>query len=213
MRLIATILTVAFFMVSFGNAQEMNLPLEKINKVALEALSTFGKLINKDNYKDMGFSSVDEVSKAKLGEPIQVFMVQLDRLKKYQPGSDPVTLLSGGDRAIFPVMVKDQVRSSIVVEKVGEEWKATNFGGPTLVKMLSQARKNNVLSYEMPANSFYAVQVPALSLYYVGHMKDDVMMLTPLLDAPGVETGVPTSAKSVFELILPDAKEHDDLPR
>ena len=84
MRLIATILTVAFFMVSFGNAQEMNLPLDKINKVALEALNTFGKLINKDNYKDMGFSSVDEVSKAKLGEPIQVFMVQLDRLKKYQ---------------------------------------------------------------------------------------------------------------------------------
>ena len=50
MRYITVILTIAFFMVSQLNAQEA-IPLDRIDKVASEALGTFHKIINEQNYQ------------------------------------------------------------------------------------------------------------------------------------------------------------------
>lgn len=215
MRTLITLLATVFIMFSQANAQEKPLPLEEIQKVASEALVTFNELVTKENYTVMGFESLSEVGAASLGEHLRVFMVRLDQLQKYQPGSDPNKILSGGDLVIYPVTVEEQVRSSIVVEKVKERWNATSFGGSNQVKMLTKVRKADSDSTELPISSYFVVQVPSLNLYFIAHQADEVLMLTPLLDDPsyGFEAGFTMPADKVFEAILPAAKRHDGLPR
>ena len=72
----------------------------------------------------MGFESPGEVHEAKLGRPFQNFRVRLDQLQKYQQGSDPNKLLSGGNQFVYPILVKGQVRSSITVGEIKGIWKA-----------------------------------------------------------------------------------------
>src|SRR4249920_1258685 len=68
---------------------------------AAQSLQTFGKLITKDNYKELGFDSVEEVVEARLGAPLAIFFVRLDRLREYQPGSDPNTLLADSAQVYY----------------------------------------------------------------------------------------------------------------
>ncbi|KAB2833310.1 MAG: hypothetical protein F9K48_08705 [Candidatus Brocadia sp.] len=212
MRLLMALFLPWLVMVAQANAQSDN---KESQKVASESIMTLRKLVNERNYKAMGFESPDEVSAVALGEPIRVFIVRLDHLREYQPGGDPNKLLIDGDKIIYPFTVKEQVRSSVVVEKVNETWNATNFGGPNLIKILANIRKNNSDSTGIPLSSYIAVQVPALNLYFLGNRTDNELMLTPLLDDPSFEfkAGRTVPAKDVFSAILPSAKEHNGLPR
>lgn len=212
MRLFMVPLLTLIVMIAQVNAQSEN---KEPQTVASESIVTLRKLVNEQNYKAMGFESLDEVSAVALGEPIRVFLVRLDQLREYQPGSDPGKLLTDVDKIIYPFTVKEQVRSSVVVEKVQGTWSATNFGGPQLIKILANIRKNASESAGIPISSFIAVHVPALNLYFVGHRTDNELMLTPLLDDPGFEfkAGRTMPANDVFSAILPSAREHNGLPR
>lgn len=215
MRLFVIALAIAFMMFSQSNAQVKPLPSEKIQKVASTALATFSELVTKENYKTMGFDSLNEVRTASPGDPLRVFMVRLDQLQEYQPGSDPNKILSGGDRVIYPIEIGGQVRSSFVVAKVEERWEATNFGGANLIKMLTRARKAGADSTGLPISSYFVVRVPALNLYFIAHRADEVLMLSPMYDdrGYGFKVGVTLKAEEVFKAILPAAKGHDGLPR
>lgn len=214
MRILITTLAIALMMIWQANAQQKPLPLETIQEVASEGLAAFSKLVTKENYQAMGFESPGDTRAASLGAPMRVFLVRLDELQRYQPGKDPNKLLSGGDRVIYPVTVKEKVRSSVVVEKVKGRWEATSFGSSNLVKMLTKVRKDSSGSTRLPISSYFVVEVPALNLYFAAHRTDEVLMLTPLLDDPsyGFKAGVTMSADKVFEAILPAARKHEGLP-
>ncbi|GAG68241.1 unnamed protein product, partial [marine sediment metagenome] len=96
-------------------------------------------------------------------------MVRLDKLQKYEPQSDPNKILDTVYQVIYPVKVEKNVRSSIVVEKMKEQWEATSFGGPNLIKMLTKVRKDNSDSTKLPISSYFVVQVPALNLNFIAH--------------------------------------------
>jgi len=215
MRFIVTLVAAAFVLISQANSQQLRLIDEEAQKAASGALATFGQLVTEDNYRAMGFDSLGEVGVARLAEPLRVFMVRLDHLQKYEPGSDPNKMLSGGDQVIYPVTVGEQVRSSITVHKVERTWKAFDFGSPTLVKMLAKVRKYSADSTKLAISSYFVVRVPALNLYFIGHRADGVLMLTPLVDHPGYrfKARVTMPADRVFAALLPAAKGHDGLPR
>lgn len=216
MRVFITLLAVVCLMMSQATAQKYRLPLKEIQKVASESLATFSKLVKKQkNYREMGFTSPDEVRIATLGEPMRVFMVRLDQLRNYQPGSDPNRLLSGGDHVIYPVEVEGHVRSSVIIGKTKGQWKAVSFGSPNLVKMLSTVRKENSDAAGLPTFSYFVVHVPALNLYFIAHRINEVLLFTPLLDDPRYKfkAGATMLADRTFEAILPAAKAHDGLPR
>lgn len=212
-RLIIIVATI-LVMISHANAQERQLPFEEIQRVASGALSTLNELVTTENYGVMGFESPAEVRAVKLGEPLRVFMVRLDELQEYQPGSDPSGLLGAGDRVIYPVMFEEQARSSIGVGKVGERWVVTDFGSPVLLKMLTKVRKASSDATGLPISSYFVVQVPALNLYFVAHRASEGLMLTPLVDDPsyGFEAGITMPAEEVFTAILPAARAHEGLP-
>jgi hypothetical protein len=173
-------------------------------QAAEEALKTLEELVTQENYEAMGFTSPDEVSKAQLGAPMTVYRVQLDQLREYAPGeTEPEALLVDVSRALYPVTVDGEVRSSVAVEGPEGEWRGTDFGAPSLIKALSQYRQSE---------SDFVVHVGFVGLYFVGLQNEEGLLLTPLLDDPdlGFVAGEPLPADEVFRALLPIAQEYED---
>lgn len=208
------VIIITAILVSFQASGQEMIPLKNIQPIASNSLLTFQKLVTKQNYRIMGFEKFGEVKDAYLGDPIQVFMVRLDKLQEYEPGDDPLKLLSNCESIIYPLLVNDQVRSSIEIEKINETWKPSQFGGENLAKMLTKTRTQISGSTKIDITLFFAVLVPALNLHFIAHKTNNLMMLTPVIENQGFDfkSGIPISADKVFEIILPAAKAHDGLP-
>ena len=180
-------------------------PAPNPQAAAEQALATFGQIVTPENYQALGFQTPDEVKNAQLGQPLAVLRVPLDQLQSFSRGNNPETLLVDPNRVIYPVTVKDQVRSSIAVEGTDQQWTATDFGSPKLITMLTQFRQES---------SDFIVQIPAFSLYFIAHRSDNVLLLTPIVDDTrfGFKSGETLTATATFEAILPFAKNYNGLP-
>jgi len=182
---------------------------------ANQSLLQLHKLTTEQHYKVLGFASREEVASATLGEPITVYMVQLDQLQKYKAGNDPNLLLKATNETIFPVIAKGIVRSSIVTVKGKEGWEAKKYGGSNSVKLLAKVRKDISDSTRSPVSSFFSVKVPALNLVFIARRAENVLLLTPVFDDPsmGLKSGSTIPATEVFSKLASFAREHDGSPR
>lgn len=168
-------------------------------------IAVLRQLVTDQNYREMGFDSLDEVGRAETGEPWSMFNIGLDQLKKYQPNTDVNALLAPSADTIFPVTVNGQIKSSITVTRAEGGYKASGFGNAPIVKELAK--------YRQAAGSF-VVRVPALSSYYVGARVDGRLMLTPIIndDRLKLQTGVAVPAERVVEQLVPIANTYNGQP-
>ncbi len=176
---------------------------------AVRALDTFRKLVNEQNYRAMGFDSVSEVRSATIGQPLVEFYVRLDKLREYRPGGNPVSLLDGGDKVIYPVLVGQQVRSSIVLARDSSGWAAASYGGPNATKLLYRTKA------AVGGGQYFAVNVLALGLHFLGTRQQGNLVLAPLLDDQQGrwKAGAILPADRVFGPLVEDAKAYNGLPR
>lgn len=181
---------------------------------ATRALDPLRKLVTADNARDMGFDSPAEAADAALGNPIRVQMVRLDALQQYQPSTDPGSLLTEANRVIYPVAVRGQVKSSVIVEGSAGQWRATSFGGPHLVRQMARFRDEVSERLKPAADSLTVVHVAALNLYFLGYRVEGRLMLTPLENHPNyrLEAGSSLPAEQVFATLAPIAKSYNGLP-
>jgi hypothetical protein len=168
-------------------------------------IAVLQKLVTDQNYREMGFDSRDDVSRAGIGEPWSMFNIGLDQLKRYQPNADVNALLAPSADTIFPVTVNGQVKSSITVTKGEGGYKASSFGNAPVVKELSKHRQS--------AGSF-VVRVPALNMYYVGSRVEGRLMLTPIIDDTRLkfQAGVAVPAEQLLEQLARIANDYNGLP-
>jgi hypothetical protein len=177
-------------------------------QAASQGLETLRKLVNADNYRSMGFESLDEVRSASLGDPLHIYRVRLDQLREYEPGGDPEKLLSDIGQDLYPVSVAGAVRSSVLIEKKGGQWSAVSFGGANLVKVLGQRLADNSTTSKVAAASYFEVHVAALNMYFLGYRQESRLMLVPLIDDAKLKftAGMPVPAAEVFAALVPAAK-------
>lgn len=177
---------------------------------ANQSLATFRKLVNAQNFKELGFESADEVANAALGQPIRTSMVKLDQLKAYKAGDDPNRLLSDLNKVYYPVTVQNNVRSAITVEEANGKWKATGFGPANLAKQIARAK---TVAGAAEADAIL-VHVAPFNLYFTGHRADGRLMLTPVSDYPSfnLKAGASLSADEVFRSLVPFAQQYNGLP-
>lgn len=213
MRIIATIL-VFIIMLQAQLSVQKHVSI-MIQKQAPESLITFKKLVKiQNNYREMGFRSADELDRMKLGQPLQVFMVHLDKLKEYQHDSDPDKMLQNINHFIYPVQVDNEVRSSLTITERESKPFIVSFGKSKLVQSLTKFRNKSAEANSLPQTSFFAVQIPALNLYFIGYSIENKLMLTPILDDHRFkfEAGVSEPADAIFNLLVPTAKRIGDFP-
>ena len=180
---------------------------------ATASLAVFRKLVNNQNYRDLGFESAEEVGSATLGTPIPVAFVRLDQLREYAEGTDLNNILSQSNTMNFPVMVRDQVRSSVVVEQVSGKWKMGALGNGALAKQVAALRPGQAASGGSTQQAL--VHFGALGIYFLGERTDNKWMLKPLSDDPDRDfaAGKAVPAEEVFRRLAPIAKAlNDDAP-
>lgn len=211
-------LVIVFLLATFvcANAQTAQQAfIKETQATASQALGNLRELATKEQYKDLGFDSPDEAARATLGEPLSVFMVTLEDLRRYEPGQPASNLLKPLERVIYPVAVNDQAKSSIVIEKTAEGWKPTTFGSPNLIKLLTDTRRKISADNSVTGDGQFVVQVPALNAYFLGYQADGKLMLASVIDDADLKlsAGRAVVAEEVFASLGPAAKAHDDSPR
>ncbi|MCU1268647.1 MAG: putative secreted protein [Acidobacteria bacterium] len=178
---------------------------------ANQSLATFRKLVNAQNYKELGFESPEEVANAALGAPLRTSMVKLEQLKAYKAGDDANRLLSEIDQVYYPVIVQNQVRSAISVEQSNGKWRATGFGPANFAKQIDRARKAGNAA---PDAQQILVHVAPFNLYFVGRRVENKLMLTPAGDYQSfnLKAGATLPAEEVFATLATFAQQYNGLP-
>ena len=204
-----------FILSSFSTAQKMTDKLAEANKMAATSLPTLQKLVNQSNFQKMGFRSVAEVKEASLGRPLLVSRIQLNELKEFTQGADPAKLVHSGDRVLYPVLVRNEIRSAVQMDKSAEQWSVSSYGGDNKMKLFSDAiaRLSTV-----PANAdmeYQIVAIPAMNLFFIAMQKENKLYLTPVLDDEtyGLKAGETVPAESILPRLAGIAGRMKDVPR
>jgi len=178
------------------------------------SLQAMQQLTSRRTYKDLGFTSPEEVKAATLGAPLRIFMVRLDKLKEYAGSMDPRELLEDTNAVRYPVYVGKTARSGIVVREVGKEWQMESIGSPALTKALVSAARREEKAGASAAPQF-VVNIPALNLYFVGLVEGSELTLSSAIDDPQFDlvAGKAVPAKDLFERLAAHAKQVETGPR
>jgi hypothetical protein len=173
---------------------------------AQASLTTLAHLAIAD--KTLGFQTPDEAASASLGAPLPMLMVGLNPLRAYHAGDDPRPLLLSQGSLLYPVTVNGDVRSSVLVRKdASGDWKASQFGRPTLASLATEGRTNVSRARGVAAEGLSLVEIPTLSARMLAHEENGVPMLTSLVDVPGTDlhAGETRPAGEVFAKLQPIA--------
>lgn len=180
-------------------------PAQQPQEAATNAIGVLQKLVNEQNYKSLGFQSLDEVKQAQLGQPMEVYNLGLDKLKSYQAGQDPNSLLTPSAETIYPVTVGGSVRTGVTIVHKEQGYEPSSFGNADIVKRLS--------TYRQTAADFVA-RIPAFNMYFVGRHIETRVVLVPIVGDPRlkVQAGEATPLEVVVDQLRPYVNAYNGLP-
>lgn len=180
-------------------------PAQQPQQAATNALAVLQKLVNDQNYKNLGFQSLDEVKQAQLGKPMEVFNLGLDKLKTYQAGQDPNSMLTPSAETIYPVTVGGAVRTGVTIVHKEQGYEPSSFGNADIVKGLANYRQGE---------SDFVIRVPAFNMYFVARRVETRLVLVPIVNDPRlkVEPGQATPVEVVIDQLRPYADSYNGLP-
>ncbi len=176
MRSLVTAIALVVLLAGCESKQTAKPPSPQPQEGAQDALGVLQRLVNEQNYRAMGFDSVDEVKQAQLGPPLTVMNIPLDKLKSYQAGDDTQALLVKSAETIYPVTVNAQVKSSVTIVHTEAGYKPASFGNAPIVKALSQYRQGEA------GEGDFVVRVPALNMYFLARTVEGKTMIVPIAD-------------------------------
>jgi hypothetical protein len=182
---------------------------------ARQSLTTLAELAQGANGARLGFLSPGDAEKSELGTPWSDFIVQLDDLRSWQAGTDPMRLLRPSGLIVYPVTVGGAVRSSITLKKQDAGWQAVAFGAPAQSQAVSGARSAVADRARSAGSQTFQVRIPAFNLVFVGYVANGRLMLTPAVDSPrlGISAGAAVAADDLFTRLKPEAEKDQGLPR
>ena len=182
-----------------------NSAAQQPQEAATNAVSLLRKLVNEQNYKSLGFKTVDEVRRAQLGEPMEVYYLGLERMKSFQAGDDAKGLLTPSLEMIYPVTVGGDVRTGVTIVHKEQGYESSSFGNAEIVKRLA--------GYRQSAKEF-AVHIPAFNLYFVGRPVNSHVLLVPIANNPRLkaQAGEATPLEVVVDQLRPYVDSYDGRP-
>lgn len=176
--------------------------------VASQALVTFEKIITHENYDELGFDSKSQIKSATLGLPLRVHTIWRSDLINFTTGTSPCHLLKDSEKAIFPIMYNNQVKSGITVYKDRNHWRAISYGRPNFTKILIDARLAIATKASKSENAIFTVHLPDLYLDFIAYYSNRTLYFSPVVDLHflALAKGDTLPADSIIKLILPFAQ-------
>ncbi len=113
-------------------------------QVAEEGLSAFLEIIPQIQQEDgeFGFAETDSLDEVRLGVPYKLHRINPSSLSDYEEGETVFSLISKTQMWYFPIVLDDQMKAVLIVDKVKGRWKAVGFGRANLSAKLGKVRRN-----------------------------------------------------------------------
>jgi hypothetical protein len=179
-------------------------------QAAALALNLLQDLVDEHNYKQLGFDSPAQLKQAMLGQPLDIYIVGLDKLRQWggEEGSDALVLQSKSEETVYPVLVGEQVKSTVSIFRQTAGYRPATFGNAEIARTLTRYRQGE---------ADFIVRVPALGMYFIGRKAGDQVVLTPVrVDSrlPDFPPGRPVPSVQLLKQLGLLAKRPDaELPR
>jgi hypothetical protein len=189
--------------------------LAELHVTAEKGLDKYRHLVNQENFRRFGLQNAAQVKTAKLGAPLRDYLVRLDALKAYVPGSNPAALLTDTHIVHYPLVADGRNSASVSMNYDRGQWHLISVGDTQRTAKLHSAISRSVLSKKQVAENHFAVRIPALNLEFAACWDaKGTLFLTPIIDSPewGLKEGVTEPASAVFGRLVSVAKSHDGLP-
>lgn len=167
--------------------------------------------------RELGFESADQLAKATIGDGFPLYVVRIDKLRAYEKGSDPSSILVKADASIYPLILQGknlERRSSATISFHRDQKDKTKIprvaemGNPDLIRLLEEARLQKGDGCLLPSECF-AVSIPALSLHLFGYRDErtkQFLMVTLNTVRGQVKEEDFRTAKDVLEELSNEAK-------
>jgi hypothetical protein len=175
---------------------------------AEKALKQLHKLATKENFKSMGFDSLEEVPTSELGKALPVLIVRLDELRNYKEKGDAYKLLHPIPKVIYGVTVKGEPRSGLEVQKRDGKWEVSALGIAGPARQYIQALKKQ--GEKDKATRFFLVKILALNETYLAFQTADGVKLVHVRRQTTEKDKLEARpAADVLAELVKRAKEHD----
>jgi hypothetical protein len=160
----------------------------EVNAAASNGLPVFLAKVPPDSKQQYGFPDNADFSKVHLGSPLLLQTIRPSDLSSNQTSGTVSSVVSDTSMWFFPVLMGAEAKSMLVVDRLGNEWKAVSLGYAPL------AGEWNQVLHQWPAASGYHPKLIAVfqarRFYFTVPELGD-RNLTPLF-SPG-DTRIPTN--------------------
>jgi hypothetical protein len=171
-------------------------------------LKQLHKLATKENFKSMGFDSLEEVKTAELGKSLPVLIVRLDELRNYKEKGDAYKLLHPLPKVIYGVTVKGEPRCGVEVQKRDGKWEVSALGIAGPARQFVDALKKH--AEKDKATMFFLVKVLALNETYLGYQTPEGVKLVHVRRQATAKDKIEARpAADVLAELVKEAKDHD----
>jgi hypothetical protein len=184
---------------------------EQAAEFARDVLRQIGKEKEDVDYAaSLGFDSPEELRRAQIGLPLQVYHISLERLKAFQKDSSLKTLVNDSRILMYPLLVDRQLKSIMTIEPSSTTgWYPTGVGYVQVATLLQKNRPDgaDVLIFVSDLGLKF------LGLRPIGPPSDEDFLVLPLTLAPGPP---PRSARETFAELsaqVSERKIYDSLQR
>jgi hypothetical protein len=143
---------------------------ESASGAAKEGLRILQRSITVENYKQFGFTSLQEAARATVGDGVPLYYVRADQLKAYTPGVDAGTLMIPTYRRLFPIIVDGIGKLVMTLEFKAGHWQLVDFGEQEIASSLSRLKEHSTRQKSGPGSAqqnYFAVQIPAMHLSFL----------------------------------------------
>ena len=213
---VAASMIMAAFPAAFGQDERYALKarqIEEVRPLAEKSLALLPELATDQTYRSLGFLSLNEVEQAALGVPLAVHYYWTTELRRERPG-DPEKLLAFEDEVVFPIEVAGTVRSSMVLKKKDDFWRAAAIGSTEELPAFD-IRDRQAAAMGITPAQFFLVRVPQLYLLFVGHYNaQGKLMLISAWESEklGIKSGQSLPAEEVLRILRPGARAYGSGP-
>jgi TonB family protein len=149
---------------------------------ALRGLAVLRELVTKNNYRNYGLRSFDEVPKLQLGPGVDVFFVFKGDLITFGNEGELTKVVKPSQSRLYPVEVDGEGRLLMTLRRQQGTWKVASYGEGDVARNLMSLEKNRAW-LNLPKEDLIAIQIPGRHLSFASFGKpseQNDLILTPL---------------------------------
>jgi hypothetical protein len=137
-----------------------------------KALESLKRLVTDENFRDLGFDARGDVAGATLNVPFRRYFVTGTELRAFKDQDNPMSVIRDSGEWLFPVRAGNNVRCFITMADRGNGWRGVAFGQAEIAQGLTSMRAERSAANNLPAASFFAVDMTPFGSYLLGWRSD-----------------------------------------